>query len=296
MGTADQPSHDVPLFEAREIRKRFGGVDALRGVSLHIGAGEVVGLMGDNGAGKSTLMKILCGAYRPDGGELRLDGRAVEFRSPRDATADGIAVVYQDLALVDTRDVASNVFLGREPRKFGLVNRRLMRRESRAVLDRLGIRIPSVRAPVAGLSGGQRQCIAIARAVHQGGRLVLLDEPTAALGPEQQANVLASIRALRAEGRAVVVVSHNVDHVLAVADRVIVMRAGRVAGVREVASTTAADIVGLILGDAAAAVIEGRTESPPGMPAAPAGDSADQQRGATVDNPPAVMPLEKEPA
>lgn len=241
----------MTVFEARGIRKRYGGVEALRGVDLQIASGEVVGLMGDNGAGKSTLMKVLCGAVRPDEGELTVDGEPFAMRSPRDADRHGIAVVYQDLALVDQRDVATNVFLGREPRRRMMVDRARMRREARAVLDDLSIRIASVRLPVGGLSGGQRQCIAIARAVHQGGRLVLLDEPTAALGPEQQANVLRLITDLRSRGTAVVVVSHNVDHVLAVADRVVVMRAGAVQGVRPVASTTASEIVGLILGDSA---------------------------------------------
>ncbi|MFI1092582.1 ATP-binding cassette domain-containing protein [Streptomyces sp. NPDC020917] len=245
----------MPLLEVADIRKRFGGVEALRGVSLTIADGEVVGLMGDNGAGKSTLMKVLCGAIRPDSGTITMAGRPLSMRSPRDATAHGISVVYQDLALVNQRDVATNVFLGQEPRRGFVVDRRRMRREARAVLDELSIRISSVRLPVGGLSGGQRQCIAIARAVHQGGKVVLLDEPTAALGPEQQANVLKLITGLRERGTAVVVVSHNVDHVLAVADRVVVMRAGQVQGIRDVHSTSAADVVGLILGDTAAGAV-----------------------------------------
>ncbi|GAA4236891.1 ABC-type sugar transport system ATPase subunit [Streptosporangium album] len=247
----------MPLFEAVGVRKRFGGVEALRGVDFSVEPGEVVGLMGDNGAGKSTLMKVICGAYRPDEGEIRMAGRPQVFRSPRDAAACGIAVVYQNLGLVDQRSVAANVFLGQEPRRFGLVDTRRMRAEAREVLTTLRIRIPSVRMPVAGLSGGQRQCIAIARAVHQGGELVLLDEPTAALGPEQQQNVLSLIRDLRERGKAVVVVSHNVDHVLEVADRVVVMRGGLVSGMRDVATTTAAEVVGLILGNAPAAAHDG---------------------------------------
>ncbi|WP_113701867.1 ATP-binding cassette domain-containing protein [Nonomuraea lactucae] len=246
----------MALFEAIGVRKSFGGVEALRGVDFAVEEGEIVGLMGDNGAGKSTLVKMICGAYRPDAGRLRMDGVPVTFRSPRDAAQRGVAVVYQTLGLVDQRDVATNVFLGQEPRRFGFVDARRMRREAREVLDTLRIRIPSVRLPVGGLSGGQRQCVAIARAVHQGGRLVLLDEPTAALGPEQQANVLRLVADLKAQGKAVVVVSHNVDHVLAVADRVVVMRGGLVSGVLEVAGTSAAEIVGLILGDRAAAALD----------------------------------------
>lgn len=253
----------MALFEATDIHKRFGGVDALRGVSLSVSGGEVVGLMGDNGAGKSTLMKVLCGAVRPDSGTLAMNGTPFTMRTPHDATSHGIAVVYQDLALVDQRDVATNVFLGREPRRGLIVDRRRMRIEARTVLNELSIRIPSVRLLVGGLSGGERQCIAIARAVHQGGKVVLLDEPTAALGPEQQANVLRLITSLRDRGTAVIVVSHNVDHVLSVADRVVVMRAGQVQGIRDVHSTTAADIVGLIMGAVAAEVISWATPTPP---------------------------------
>lgn len=246
----------MSLFEAVGLRKRFRGVEALRGVDFHIDPGEVVGLMGDNGAGKSTLVKIVCGMHRPDAGELWMNGEPVSFRSPREAVARGIAVVYQDLGLVDQRSVATNVFLGQEPRRLGLVDRRRMRREAVEVLTSLRIRIPSVRLPVGGLSGGQRQSIAIARAVHQGGDLVLLDEPTAALGPEQQANVLSLIKDLRRHGKSVVMVSHNVDHVLEVADRVVVLRSGRVSGVRDVAVTDAHDVVGLILGAGVASAVD----------------------------------------
>lgn len=262
----------MTFFQARGIAKRYGGVQALRDVDLTIGAGEVVGLMGDNGAGKSTLMKILCGAVRPDSGTMEMHGTPITMRSPRDAAQHKIAVVYQDLALVDQRDVATNVFLGREPRRGFVVDRKRMRREARAVLDDLSIRIASVRLPVGGLSGGQRQCIAIARAVHQGGELVLLDEPTAALGPEQQANVLRLITELRSRGTAVVVVSHNVDHVLQVADRVVVMRAGAVQGVLAVPTTSAAQVVGLILG------------STPGVP--PSAEASSDRTAADAAQPP----------
>lgn len=246
----------MAIFELRNVRKRFGAVEALKGVSFSVDAGEVVGLMGDNGAGKSTLMKTIAGVNKPDEGEVFLRGEDVSFKSPRDAAAAGIATVYQDLALIDQRTVAENVFLGRELRKGMFLDKKRMRIEAREAIDKLSIRIASVRLPVGRMSGGQRQCIAIARAVHQGGDLVLLDEPTAALGPEQQANVLEVIRDLRRHGKAVVVVSHNVDHVLAVADRVVVMRNGRVQGERRVSETSAAEIVGLILGDTAAAVLD----------------------------------------
>jgi ABC-type sugar transport system ATPase subunit len=199
-------------------------------------------------------MKTIAGAHRPDSGGLELRGQAVTLRSPRDAAANGISVVYQDLALVDGRDVAANVYLGREVVRGGLLRKNEMRAEARRVIDGLGIRIRSVRSPVGGMSGGQRQCVAIARAVHQGGELLLLDEPTAALGPEQQANVLDLIRRLRSQGTTVIVVSHNIEHVMAVADRVVVMRTGRVAGIRTVADTTAGEIIHLIMGTAAVPV------------------------------------------
>jgi ABC-type sugar transport system ATPase subunit len=238
------------LLQATGIGKAFGHVQALTDVDFGVRPGEVVALVGDNGAGKSTLVKILCGAHRPDSGGLTMDGREVLFRTPADSRAAGIAVVYQDLALVDTRDVARNMFLGREPRRGIVLDRGRMLRESRATLDRLRIRIPSVRAPVGVLSGGQRQAVAIARAIHQGGRLVIMDEPTAALGVEQQHNVLRLIEDLRAHGTAVVMVSHNLAHVFEVSQRIVVMRAGRVAGTRATADTTPEQIVQLIVGAA----------------------------------------------
>lgn len=242
------------LLDVCDVAKRFGGVQALAGATFSVEKGEVLGLMGDNGAGKSTLMKTIAGVHRPDSGGLRLRGQDVVLRSPRDAAAQGVAVVYQDLALVNTRDVAANVHLGREVTRFGILRKRQMRAEAREVIESLGIRIRSVRSQVGGLSGGQRQCVAIARAVHQGGELVLLDEPTAALGPEQQANVLDLIRRLRAQGTTVIVVSHNIEHVMAVCDRVVVMRAGRVAGIRRISETTASEVIHLIMGSAAAPV------------------------------------------
>ena len=242
------------LLDVRDVSKRFGGVHALNGVSFSVDAGEVVGLMGDNGAGKSTLMKTIAGAHTPDAGEILVDGVPVRFASPRDATAAGIAVVYQNLAIVDQRDVAANVFLGRELTRFGFLDRARMRAEAQAVITELGVKIRSMRLPVGGMSGGQRQGVAIARAVHLGGRLVLLDEPTAALGPEQQKAVLELITRLRDQGTAVILVSHNIDHVMAVADRIVIMREGRVAGVKAVADTTALDVIALIMSTSAGAI------------------------------------------
>jgi ABC-type sugar transport system ATPase subunit len=237
-----------PLLEARGISKSFLHVQALDDVDFWVDPGEVVALVGDNGAGKSTLMKTLCGAYQPDAGSIVFDGRPVAMRTPRDAIALGIAVVYQDLALVDHRDVASNVFLGREPTRGAAVDKPRMVREAREVLNNLKVTIPSVQTLVGLLSGGQRQAVAIARAVHQGGRLIFMDEPTAALGVREQAKVLRLIEDLRSRGTAVVVVSHNLQHVFSIADRIVVLRGGRNAGERIKAETTPEDIVRLIVG------------------------------------------------
>jgi ABC-type sugar transport system ATPase subunit len=239
----------TPLLEARQIAKSFLHVQALAGVDFRVYPGETVALVGDNGAGKSTLMKILCGAYHADQGEVLVDGRPVSIRNPHDAQALGIAVVYQDLALVNQRDVASNVFLGREPKRLlGTVDKPHMVRESRRVLQRLKINIPSVYAQVGLLSGGQRQAVAIARAVHQGGRLIFMDEPTAALGVQEQAKVLKLIEDLKAEGTAIVVVSHNLQHVFHVADRIVVLRGGKNAGERIKTQTTPEEVVRMIVG------------------------------------------------
>lgn len=237
-----------PLLEARNIAKSYLHVRALEDVNFRIYPGETVALVGDNGAGKSTLMKILCGAVQPDAGTVAVDGKPVTLRNPNDANALGIAVVYQDLALVNHRDIACNVFLGREPTRGIVVDKGRMVRESREVLQRLKINIPSVYAPVGLLSGGQRQAVAIARAVQQGGRLIIMDEPTAALGVQEQAKVLDLIASLQADGTALIIVSHNLQHVFHFADRVVVLRGGRNAGERIRSETTPEEIVRLIVG------------------------------------------------
>jgi simple sugar transport system ATP-binding protein/D-xylose transport system ATP-binding protein len=249
--TATRPPIDrtgTPLLEAAGVSKTFLHVQALNNVDFRVYPGETVALVGDNGAGKSTLMKILCGAYQADAGSVFIEGQQVHIRNPHDANAMGIAVVYQDLALVNHRDVASNVFLGREPKKGIVVDKGRMVRESREVLQRLKINIPSVYAQVGLLSGGQRQAVAIARAVRQGGRLIFMDEPTAALGVQEQGKVLKLIEDLQREGTALVVVSHNLQHVFHVADRIVVMRGGRNAGERIRKETTHEEIVQLIVG------------------------------------------------
>jgi ABC-type sugar transport system ATPase subunit len=237
-----------PLLEARGLYKSFLHVQALENVDFRVYPGETVALVGDNGAGKSTLMKILCGASHADRGEVRLDGAPVSLRNPHDAMERGIAVVYQDLALVNHRDVASNVFLGREPMRGFMVDKARMVRESREVLQRLKINIPSVYTQVGMLSGGQRQAVAIARAVHQGGRLIFMDEPTAALGVQEQGKVLKLLEDLKREQTALVIVSHNLQHVFHVADRIVVMRAGKNVGERIKSETSQEEIVGLIVG------------------------------------------------
>jgi ABC-type sugar transport system ATPase subunit len=232
------------------ICKTFGHVRALQNVSLRINSAEVVGLVGDNGAGKSTLIKIISAAYQPDAGAIVIDGHPVVFRSPHDAMAAGIATVYQNLALVDQRDVAANIFLGNELVRRGILDRPRMVQEAGRLLQELRSDIPSPQTQVGLLSGGQRQAVAIARAIRQRGstRLVIMDEPVAALGIEETRKVLRLITRLKAQGLAVIVISHNLEHVFSVADTIVVMRRGRVVGVRPRAETNAAEIVRLIVG------------------------------------------------
>jgi ABC-type sugar transport system ATPase subunit len=237
------------VLRAEGLGKRFGGVQALNAVDFECKAGEVVALMGDNGAGKSTLIRILCGATKPDTGQILINGTVRTITRPQDAIANGISVVYQDLALVGSMDVARNVFLGHELRKFGFIRIAKMREEATMLLGQLKINISSSKLQVESLSGGQRQCIAIARAVRLGSDFVLLDEPTAALGPEQQANVLRIVTELRNAGKGVVLISHNIDQVLAVSDRIVVMRGGQVAGMRNTRETNTQEIVSMIVGD-----------------------------------------------
>jgi simple sugar transport system ATP-binding protein len=228
-----------PLLEARGVTRRFGHVQALRGAAFTAYAGEVVALIGDNGAGKSTLVKALAGALRPDSGQILLDGRPVHLPDPVAAQRLGIETVYQDLALAHDLDAAANLFLGRELTRFPFLNvldRAAMRRRAVEAFDELGIRLPDLSAPVRQLSGGQRQCVAVARAVAWASRIVFMDEPTAALGVVQRAQVLDLIRRVRDRGVTVVLISHNMPEVLAVADRVEVLRLGR-----RVAGFTAAD-------------------------------------------------------
>lgn len=238
-----------PVLEVDKISKNFGAVSALADVSLDIFPGEVVALVGDNGAGKSTLVKILAGVYSPDSGSIRLNGKKITIQNPHDSIAHGIATVFQDLALCDNLDVVNNLFLGREISRFQLDE---IEMELRAwdLLKELSAKIPSVRVPVASLSGGQRQTVAIARSLLGEPNIVLLDEPTAALGVEQTAEVLNLIERLRDKGMAIIVVSHNMDDVFAVADRIAVLRLGSNNGEFLTRKTVRDQIVAAITGSA----------------------------------------------
>jgi simple sugar transport system ATP-binding protein len=222
----------TPLLEARGISKRFGRIEALRNVSFALEEAEVLALLGDNGAGKSTLIKILNGLFPPGRGQILWQGQPVSFDSPRDAYRLGIATVYQDLAVVDLMSIYRNMFLGREEEitrgfwPFRWLDRRRARREARAALAEIGISIRNPDEPVARLSGGERQSIAIARGVHFSAKLLILDEPTSALSLKQSAQVLKSIEQAREKGLSVIVISHNVHHVYPVADRFVILSHG----------------------------------------------------------------------
>ncbi|MGW2818054.1 ATP-binding cassette domain-containing protein [Streptomyces sp. NPDC001415] len=238
----------TPVLALRGVSKRFGAVQALTDVELEVHAGEVVALVGDNGAGKSTLVKTIAGVHPIDDGVIEWEGKAVQIGKPHDAQNLGIATVYQDLALCDNIDVVGNLYLGRELKKRGVLDEVEMERRSRELLTTLSIRIPSVRIPIASLSGGQRQTVAIARSMLGDPKLVILDEPTAALGVEQTAQVLDLVERLRERGHAVVLISHNMADVKAVADKVAVLRLGRNNGVFDVKTTSQEEIISAITG------------------------------------------------
>ncbi len=240
----------VPVLRARGICKSFGNVRSLSGIDLSLYDGEIVALVGDNGAGKSTLVSILAGVQRPDDGELHVDGNPVMFHNPSVAQDHGVVTVFQDLALVNERDVAANIFLGREITRFGglVVDRARMLIEAEAVIRRLQVGLPDVRTSVKSLSGGQRQAVAVARAIVRGeARLVIMDEPTAALGVRESGKVIDLIRALKDEGRTVLVISHNIENVFDIADRVVILRLGQCIADLRIAETTYEEVVGLIV-------------------------------------------------
>ncbi|WP_078965660.1 ATP-binding cassette domain-containing protein [Streptomyces aureocirculatus] len=238
----------TPVLALRGVSKRFGAVQALTDVDLEIHTGEVVALVGDNGAGKSTLVKTISGVHPIDDGAIEWEGTKVAIGRPHDAQNLGVATVYQDLALCDNLDVVANLFLGSELKSAAVLDEIKMEKRARELLDTLSIRIPSVRIPVAALSGGQRQVVAIARALVGDPKVVILDEPTAALGVEQTAQVLDLVERLRERGHGVILISHNMADVQAVADRVAVLRLGRNNGVFDVAQTSPEEVIAAITG------------------------------------------------
>lgn len=244
----------TPVLEARGLSRQFGHVRALNEADFEVYPGEVTALIGDNGAGKSTLVKALSGNLAVDSGTIKFDGEPIELTSPSQASALGIETVYQDLALAPHLDPVQNMYLGREVRAsgiggaFGFMKTKEMREQSRAAFADLGATVRSLTSPVGEMSGGQRQAIAIARAVHWANRLVFLDEPTAALGVRQTQNVLDTIRRVRDKGIAVVLISHSMPHVMEVADRIQVLRLGNRAAVLDAKNTSMEELVGLMTG------------------------------------------------
>ena len=235
------------LLLASEVSKSFGAVRAVQKVSLEIESGEVVAIVGDNGAGKSTLTKLLAGAISPDSGTLSFENRTVVFHSPKEAQRLGIEMLQQDLALVADFNAAENFFFGRELSVLGFLRSGKMRDTTRNALSQLGVSLPDIKLPVGFLSGGQRQAVAIGRVLAWGSKLVILDEPTAALGVQESRQVLEMIKRMRADGRGILLVTHNMDHVMEVADRVIVMRRGRKVGDVAIKDVQISDIVHLIV-------------------------------------------------
>jgi ABC-type sugar transport system ATPase subunit len=245
----------TPVLEVRNIKKNFGGVAALKGVSFELFEGEILGIVGDNGAGKSTLIKIISGVYEKDDGEVYLYGKKADIRAPNDAKRLGIETVYQDLALVDDLDIPGNIYLGREAtllgglgRFIGLRNDRRMAVESIRLLRELNVDIPSVLKKVRYLSGGQRQVVALGKVVFWGKKIVILDEPTAALGIQEANTVLDLILKLKEKGISIVIISHNLQHVFRVVTKIMVLRRGERVGIRNAHETSANEIVGMITG------------------------------------------------
>jgi D-xylose transport system ATP-binding protein len=244
------------VLSLRGISKRFGAVQALSNIDFDVNPGEVVALVGDNGAGKSTLVKTIAGVYTPDAGTMEFAGSPATVTSPAESQRLGIATVFQDLALCDNLDVVANLFLGRELHTGRALDEVRMEQESWRLLRQLSARIPSVRIPVASLSGGQRQTVAIARSLLGDPKVVMLDEPTAALGVAQTAEVLNLVERLRENGLGVILISHNMSDVMAVADRVTVLRLGRNNGTFDVSRTNVQEIIAAITGATTNAVSE----------------------------------------
>tara|TARA_B100000886_G_scaffold151658_1_gene103201 strand:+ start:212 stop:952 length:741 start_codon:yes stop_codon:yes gene_type:complete len=241
------------ILEIKSVSKRFGGVQALDNVSMHLNEGEVLALAGDNGAGKSTLIKVVSGVYHPDNGDIIFKNENIQLDNPRFAREKGIETIYQDLALADNLNVGANIFLGREPmtKKFGIpvIDRKLMLSESIKILKNLEINIPetSLEEPVGKLSGGQRQAVAIGRALYWNAKLLIMDEPTAALGVPEQRNVMDLIKRLKEKKVSIIFISHNLTDIFNASDRIIVLRRGLKAGEKLIKETNSDEVVKLMV-------------------------------------------------
>lgn len=241
------------LLEVRGLSKHFGAIRALNDFDMTINRGEVVALAGDNGAGKTTMIKTISGVFQPTAGEIRLKGQPVQFATPQEARDQGIETIYQDLALADNLSIGANIFLGREPmtKKFGflpVLDRKTMRKAAQETMALLDFHVSRLDAPVSNFSGGQRQAVAIGRAVHWDAQVLIMDEPTAALGVPEQRKVISLIHQLKAQGRGIIFISHNLQDIFAVSDRIIVMRRGIKAGERKISETTHDEVVKLMIG------------------------------------------------
>ena len=246
-------SNPAPILAVKGVSKSFGGVHAIMKASLDIFPGEVVALAGDNGAGKSTLIKAISGVFQYDEGDIYLDGKRIAFSTPQEARDNGIETIYQDLALADNLTIGDNIFLGREPMKklFGflpVIDRPHMAKVAQETMHKLDFHVIRLDAPVAAFSGGQRQAVAIGRAMYWNARLVIMDEPTAALGVPEQRKVIALIQSLKAQGKGIIFISHNLGDIFEVADRIVVFRRGKEVGERRPKETTGDEIVRLMVG------------------------------------------------
>lgn len=243
----------TPLLEVRNLSRYFGAVRALEDCSMVVRPGEVVALAGDNGAGKTTMIKAISGVYPPTSGEILIEGQPVSFSSPQEARALGIETIYQDLALADNLTIGGNIFLGREPMRkmFGflpVLDRKAMAEAAAQTMAKLDFHVKRLDAPVSNFSGGQRQAVAIGRAVYWNAKILIMDEPTAALGVPEQRKVISLIKSLKAQGRGVLFISHNLQDIFAVSDRIVVLRRGIVAGERNIGETTHDEVVRLMIG------------------------------------------------
>ena len=270
----DRAADGQPYLSLRGVSKHFGGVSALKDIDLDIRPGEVLALVGDNGAGKSTLIKIISGAYKPDAGEIFVEGRKARIETPADAKRFNIETIYQDLALMDDLELAPNIFIGREitrggvGRLIGFLNNTRMAEETIRILQKLNIEVPDIKRKVFNLSGGQRQAVAISRAIYFNARLLIMDEPTAALGVKETRKVYSLIRELRQNGIAVIIISHNINEVFDIADKFVVLKTGKLVGVRRKGETSLEEILRMIIaGSASVSLAAGEEEDsipPPG--------------------------------